>query len=138
MKTLKIFLLLFIGLMAGCAVNAQKVIEWNKPTSASKDSLIDTGTVLNTFMLVSAPDVMLVEPTVTKVSGTVAGYTVLEYSVLGDNWKIQGDTLHHGNATTNHTIWTIANPGAPLWRTRSVGTGTMKARVKVNSHTKKK
>lgn len=143
MKTqIKIFLLMLIGLIfASCAVNAQKVIQWTPPTAATVDTFENTGSVINTFTLVSAPEKFLVQAQIKKVSGTMAGTTILQYRVDPTfDWVTKsavGDTLTHTGITTTKTkIWEIEKPGAPYWRTVSTGSGTMKATAKASSHNK--
>ncbi len=95
-------------------------------TSNSTGAVVNTGIDTSTYTLYKSYTHVAVQPKVTKVSGTVAGTSILYYSVDGSNWIATGDTLTNTNQTTNTTIWNKIS-AARYWQIRTTGSGTMSA-----------
>lgn len=100
---------------------------FHQTTSNPTGAVVNTGIDTMTYTLSTPYTNIVIQPVITKVSGTVAGTSVLYYSVNGTNWVSTGDTLTSTNVTTNSAIWLkTANP-ARYWRILVTGTGTMSA-----------
>lgn len=100
----------------------------SNPTGAITDTGIDTMayTALRSYNLVS------IQPIVTKATGTMSGWAVLDYSINGTNWYVGTDTLSLTNITTNTIVWNKAT-AARYFRIRVGGatsvTGTCTAKI---------
>lgn len=98
------------------------------PTGAITNTSVDTMTytLKHVYLLVS------IQPVVTKATGTMAGWAVLDYSVNGTNWNIGTDTLALSNITTNTTVWNKST-ASKYFRIRVGGattvTGTASAKI---------
>jgi hypothetical protein len=97
-----------------------------------------TGAILNTsadtmtYSMQRGYNQVAIQPVITKASGTMAGTSVLYYSVNGTNWVATGDTLTNSNTTTNTTVWNKTS-AARYWRIITSGattvTGTTAAKL---------
>jgi hypothetical protein len=98
------------------------------PTGAITNTSIDT----MTYTLSKSYQVVSIQPKVTKATGTMAGWAVLDYSVNGTDYKIGTDTLSLTNVTTNTTVWDKVT-AARYFRIRVGGattvTGTAAAKI---------
>lgn len=126
--------LLLIGMLLFVAVDAQTITfsqTATNPTGAITNTSVDTmtATLPRTYHLVS------IQPVVTKASGTMTGWAVLDYSVNGTNWKIGTDTVSLSNTTTNTGIIEKVT-AARYFRIRVGGattvTGTASAKLSVS------
>lgn len=98
--------------------------------SGSADTLVNT-----------TPDYVVVTPTlfyeqisfqavVTKVSGTVAGYAVIQGSNDGTNYlDVNTDSLLMTNVTTNTKVFVLTYNSHLHYRIKFVGSGTMSAKI---------
>jgi hypothetical protein len=70
------------------------------------------------------------EAVVTKISGTVDGYAILQASNDGTNYKdLNTDSLSFANQTTNKKIWIIDNSPYVYYRISFVSSDSMSAKV---------
>lgn len=116
--------------MAFAKVNAQTAFSQtaSNPTGAITNTSVDT----MTYTALKAYPVVSIQPVVTKATGTMVGWAVLDYSVNGTNWVVGSDSLSLTNSTTNSTVWT-KNVAARFFRVRVGGattvTGTCTAKL---------
>lgn len=100
----------------------------SNPTGAITNTSVDT----MTYTLQKGYNLVSIQPVVTKASGTMAGWAVLDYSVNGTNWYVGTDTLSLTNITTNTIVWN-KQTAARYLRIRVGGattvTGTCTAKV---------
>lgn len=110
--------MLLVSLSIAISSNAQYPFSHStsNPTGAITNTSVDT----STFTLTRSYGIVTIQPTVTKASGTMTGWSVLEYSTTGTNWVLTGDTLSLGNTTNNSTIWNKTT-AAQYWRIRTGG-----------------
>ena len=94
----------------------------------NQDTIIDTGTAIVQARVYGGWDSGAFQVVNTKISGTVAGYTLFEGSVDGANY-VTLDTLFNTNVTTNTKIFLDTPPRYLWYRFRSVGSGTMRAKT---------
>lgn len=103
----------------------------SNPTGAITNTSVDT----MTYTLTRAYTVVSIQPVVTKATGTMAGWAVLDYSINGSSWYVGTDTLSLSNATTNTIVWNKAIAARYL-RIRVGGattvTGTCTAKVEAS------
>jgi hypothetical protein len=104
-------------------------------------SPVTTMTGSGDTLLNTTPDYVTIQPTifynqislqakVTKISGTVAGYGVIQGSNDGTNYNdINTDTLFMTDVTTNTKIWVLAFNSHLYYRIKYVGVGTMSAKI---------
>lgn len=110
-------------------------ISFNSPaqllkSKVSADTTIDAATVYVTYATIES-NITAIQATVTKVSGTVAGYVILQGTVDGTNYQdVNTDTLTLTNTTTNFKIWTIDKAYYAGYRIKHVGSGTQRSIAK--------
>lgn len=91
------------------------------------DTMANTGTVTKVMTFTAGYDGIVIQPVLTKLSGTVAGTVVLYESLDGTNYKSTGDTLTLANATTNTVVWKKASPVPVYYKTITSGATTVSA-----------
>jgi len=100
----------------------------SNPTGAITNTSVDT----MTYTLSKSYNLISIQPVVTKATGTMAGWAVLDYSVNGTNWYVGTDSLSLSDVTTNTIVWTKVIAARYL-RIRVGGattvTGTVTAKV---------
>lgn len=119
----KVFSLLILVLALGLATNAQSA--FHQTASNPTGAVVNTGVDTLTYSLSASYSIVSIQPVVTKVSGTVAGTSILQVSVNGTNF-VNTDTLTNTNVTTNTAIWE-KRTSAKYFRILTTGTGTMSA-----------
>jgi hypothetical protein len=126
-----LILFAFIGIYE--SVQAQVVHTFPVGTTAKKDTITDTGSISKPLAIKKQYSAGSIQAVVTKGTGTVAGTTILQYSVDGVNYKTfnaVGDTLAHTNVATNSKIWPLTTVIYPYYRLVSTGSGTMSALIR--------
>lgn len=111
-------------------VEAQGV-RFSGTTTNSLDSLIDDGIDTTSYRLSRGYDNLLINLKITRGSGTLAGTSILEYSIdnSAGNWKSDlGDTLTLVNGATYSMYWNKTNNTARYWRIRTGGGTTVRAK----------
>lgn len=125
-----ILLSLFVGLIF--SVRAQSAGTFSQTASNPTGAITNTSVDTMTYTLTRSYTVVSISPVVTKATGTMAGWSVLDYSVDGSHWKIGTDTLYLSDQTTNTTVWD-KQTAARYLRIRTGGattvTGTVSAKV---------
>ena len=97
--------------------------------TGTNDTVVNAGSKTLTLKQVGYYTVS-VQAVVTKISGTVGGYAILQGSIDGTNYvNISTDSLKMTNVTTNSKIWVVQPSGYLWYRVLVVGTGTMAAKV---------
>lgn len=107
---------------------AQTVFTFAIGSTAKGDSVQNTGTIYKPITLTKNFTAGAIQVVNTKVSGTVAGTSILQYSVDGTNWVTKaavGDTLTNTDVTTNTKIWDLNPVLYKYYRVVSTGSGTM-------------
>lgn len=117
-------LLLALFVVASCFAQASFTPTSFNPTSGITNTSVDT----SYYTLSKSYTHVCIQPTVTKATGTMAGWAVLEYSVDGANWVLTGDTLALSNVTTNTTVWNKIT-AARYFRIRTGGATTVTGTV---------
>lgn len=126
----KIISLLFCFLVFTVASQAQTAFSHtaSNPTGA----ILNTSSDTMTYSMQKGYASVAIQPVITRATGTMAGTSVLYYSVNGTNWVATGDTLTNTNTATNSTIWAKTVP-ARYWRIITSGattvTGTTAAKI---------
>lgn len=132
----KLLFILAIGIfiipMAG---KAQTPGTFSQTASNSTGAITNTSVDTMTYTLTRSYRTVSIQPIVTKATGTMAGWSVLDYSVDGTNWMVGTDTLSLANATTNTIVWDKTS-AARYWRVRTGGattvTGTVVGKISAN------
>lgn len=100
----------------------------SNPTGAITNTSVDT----MTFTTLRPNILVSIQPVVTKATGTMAGWAVLDYSVNGSSWYVGTDSLSLSNTTTNTIVWS-KQVAARYFRIRVGGattvTGTCAAKI---------
>lgn len=94
----------------------------SNPTGAVVNTAVDT----MSYSMTKGYRLVGIQTVITKVSGTIAGTSILYASINGTNYVATGDTLTNTNVTTNTFLLTKANPYR-YWQIRTTGSGTMSA-----------
>jgi hypothetical protein len=87
------------------------------------DSLINTDTVVKNITLSTTLNGIVLQPVITRVSGTAAGKVFLAQSIDGTNY-ITTDSLILTNQLVNTTLITKSQPTALYYRLTFVSSGT--------------
>lgn len=131
---------LFLSLITVVALSAATLAPTSKATaqvssmvseySLTSDTITNTGTAY-LYAKVNGYYGVSIQITVTKISGTVAGTTVLQGSLDGTNWNTitTEDTLTHTNVSSQGYLWTFVNSPYLYYRVYSTGSGTMSALI---------
>jgi len=122
-KTLLILIFALVGLISN-AQSSYKAMTGNA----------DTVTNVETDYVTLAPSLfygqMTFQAVVTKISGTVEGYALLQVSNDNVNFHDENtDTLSNTNQTTNTKSWVITNNCQKYYRIKFVSAGTMSAKI---------
>lgn len=132
-KFLSLFLTACIGLFAMPAVGkAQTLGTFSQTASNPTGAITNTSVDTMTYTLSKNYRLISIQPVVTKATGTMAGWAVLDYSVNGTNWVLGTDTLSLTDVTTNTAVWDKST-AARYFRIRVGGattvTGTAAAKI---------
>jgi len=126
----KIMILLLFSLTAAISLQAQTA--FNQTASNPTGALLNTAVDTMTYTMSKSYGIVSIQPVVTKATGTMAGWAVLDYSVNGTNWYVGTDSLSLTDITTNTIVWT-KNTAARYYRIRVGGattvTGTAAAKI---------
>lgn len=112
------------------------LVSYNAQAQARLTPLIDTMTnaetvTVSTALLNGNFESIGFQAVVTKISGTVAGYVVLQATIDGTNWAtISSDTLTLANQTTNSKIWIVSTAPYNRYRLSCTTTGTQASSIK--------
>lgn len=87
------------------------------------DTLINSDTVVKDITLSTTLNGIILQPVITRISGTAAGKVVLSQSINGINY-IPTDSLVLTNQLTNTTLITKSQPTALYYRLTFVSSGT--------------
>lgn len=122
--------LLFFTITAYQFTQAQ--VAFSQTASNPTGAITDTGIDTMTYTAIRSYNLVSIQPVVTKATGTMAGWAVLDYSINGTNWYVGTDTLSLTNITTNTLVWNKAT-AARYFRIRVGGatsvTGTCTAKI---------
>lgn len=129
---ISIFSLIFV--LSAASVDAQKIYTM----TGSADTVTNAEVEYLTLPVKDGYDTAVFGVKLTKISGTVAGTSILEQSMDDINYQTATgtDTLTSTNVTTNFKNWTLTNPAFPYYRIKVTGTGTMAAKVYGYVHVK--
>ena len=133
----KIFSLIAICAMA-FSVHSQTVFIGFTPVKHPQgiDTVVNTASDTLTLKTTSAFANLTIQPTVTKISGTLTSNSTPQLYGSVDGVKyytIAGDTLHITNTTTLQTAWILTAQQYKYYQVRWTGVGTMAATIKVQA-----
>ncbi len=127
----KIMMILLFSLTAYFS-QAQSAYSFSQTASNPTGAITNTSVDTMTYTLSRSYPLISIQPVVTKASGTMTGWAVLDYSVDGNNWYVGTDTVSLSNVTTNTAVIT-KQIAARFLRLRVGGattvTGTCTAKV---------
>lgn len=106
---------------------AQAQTPFNHTTFNPTGSVVDAGADTLTVDFPSWNVAVGIQPVITKVSGTVAGTSILYGSIDGSNYVATGDTLTNTNIAKNTKIIKLTTPVYRKYRIITTGSGTMSA-----------
>lgn len=92
-------------------------------TFIGSDTLTNADTIVKNLTLSTTANGIILQPVVTRVSGTAAGKVVLLQSIDGTNF-IRTDSIAFTNVVTNTGFITKSQPLAPYYRVEFVSSGT--------------
>lgn len=119
----KTLLIASIALLASCSAVAQNNVITMTHSGDTATQAVSKHVDYNVTKLYKS---VSIQSKLTKISGTVAGYSVLKGSLDNTNFvDISTDSLLATNVTTNTKIWVVDNSPYPFYRVTTVGTGTM-------------
>lgn len=94
----------------------------SNPTGA----VVNTGIDTSTYVLANSYNYISIQPALTKVSGTVAGTSILQISVNGTQY-INTDTVTNTNVAVSSSVIWEKKTAARYLRILTTGSGTMSA-----------
>lgn len=118
-KFLSIFILV-AGLVMGA--NAQRASVF---PLISADSLTNADTVTKILPATAGYAGVIINPVVTKVSGTGAGSVVLYQSLDGTNYSSTGDTLSLTDVAAQQAFWVKTSPLPVYYKVVGISSGTV-------------
>ena len=123
---------MMILLFSLTAYLSQAQVAFSQTASNPTGAITDTGVDTMTYTALRSYNLVSIQPIVTKATGTMSGWAVLDYSINGTNWYVGTDTLSLTNITTNTIVWNKAT-AARYFRIRVGGatsvTGTCTAKI---------
>lgn len=118
-------ILFFITLICLCYIGRSQTA-FSHTTTNPTGAVVNTGIDTSSYVLSKSYHVVSVQPALTKVSGTVAGTSILQISLNGTQY-INTDTVTNTNvAVSSSVIWTKIT-AARYFRVITTGSGTMSA-----------
>lgn len=121
----KVMFILGICLLFGVSAFCQS--SFKNTSSNPNGTLTNTGADTCYYRTTQSYSVITIQPVITKASGTMAGTSILAYSVDGVNY-VNSDTLTNSNVTVNTTVWDKQS-AARYWRIITSGATTVSATV---------
>lgn len=122
MKKIISVLLVVISLAIFTNSNAQTATTF---PLVSADSLTNADTVSKVIQLTAGYSGIVIQPVVTKVSGTAAGTVILYESLDGTNYKSTGDTLSITDQAVNTVLWKKTSPVPVYYKVEGISSGTV-------------
>lgn len=111
-----------------------QTVSFSQTASNSGGAITNTSVDTMTRTLSKSYSLVSIQPVVTKATGTMAGWAVLDYSLDGTTWYVGTDSLSLTNVTTQTIVWN-KQTSARYFRVRVGGattvTGTATAKVSV-------
>jgi hypothetical protein len=101
MKKIIMFFISVLLFQLGVFAQASFSQTASNPTGAITNTSVDT----MTYTTIRSNAIVSIQPVVTKSSGTMTGWAVLDYSVDGTTWYVGTDSLSLANVTTNTIVW---------------------------------
>lgn len=118
----KILILMFVIIGIAYQSQAQKASVF---PLVSADSLTNADTVSKVITLTAGYSGIIIQPIVSKVSGTSAGTVVLYESLDGTNYKSTGDTLSLTNVAAQSALWHKTSPVPVYYKVTGISSGTV-------------
>ena len=122
---MKKFLFILIASMFAFAIpeaSAQVV------AMTGSDTVVNTATVSCSTRIIGTPTAISIQVILTKISGTVNGYTTLYGSLDGSTWVLLDTMMDATDQATNSAIYVVSNPANYVYlQARHLGVGTMSA-----------
>lgn len=101
---MKFYKLITILLLCLAAQTTTAQSAFSHTTTNSTGAILNTSIDTMTYHLTQSYDHIAIQPVITKATGTMAGTSILAFSVNGTNY-VNTDTMTNANAATNTTIW---------------------------------
>lgn len=120
-------------LIAGAIVLSGMFASAQTAMTGNGDTITNTGTKTNTLKLSGSFNQVLIQSTVTKISGTVAGTLTLQGSVDGTNYVTADSSALHKrsftatNVASQSVVFVIEKSPYLYYRVSYTGSGTMSA-----------
>ncbi len=132
---MKKLIFIFILSLSVCATNAQmRSAVFTQTTFNPSGTVTNTGSDTMSLTTTNAFDVIGIQPTYLRASGTAAGTMVLYGSIDGTRFVAVGDTLTLSNAATNTGIWTLNAPVYTYYRIITTGGTTVSATTQARAN----
>jgi hypothetical protein len=113
-------LLLALVVLISFSVSAQTT---QSVSFSGADTLTNADTIVKNITLSTTANGIILQPVVTRVSGTAAGKVVLLQSIDGTNF-IRTDSIAFTNVVTNTAFITKSQPLAPYYQLQFISSGT--------------
>lgn len=92
------------------------------------DTVTNAATVSCSTRIIGTPTAISIQVVLTKLGGTVNGYTTLYGSLNGTTWVLLDTMMDATDQTTNSAIYVVENPANYVYlQARHLGVGTMSA-----------
>lgn len=119
----------FIAILASMSLFAHGQTSFSHTKSNPTGLITNTGSDTATYSLPGYYEILTIQPTVVKASGTLAGTAIFQFSTNGKEFNTAlGDTVTLSNvAESAPTQITVLKPGFLFMRIITTGSGTMTA-----------
>lgn len=94
------------------------------------DTVVNTASVSHVLSFTGGYSGVVIQPIITKISGTVGGTAILSESLDATNY-VPVDTISLSNVATNSGIFRVTAPTSVYYKITVTGTGTMSAQVRI-------
>lgn len=119
---------LFLSLVLTFVLGAITETKGQAIAMTGSDTVVNAATVSCSTRLIGTPTAVSIQVILTKISGTVNGYTTLYGSLDGSTWVLLDTMMDATDQATNSAIYVVSNPGAYVYlQARHLGVGTMSA-----------
>jgi hypothetical protein len=112
---------LFVSVLLLTALGSKAQVSQIEFTSA--DTLTNADTIVKNITISNSTEAILLQPVITRLSGTAAGKVVLLQSVDGTTF-IRTDSITLSNVVTNTAFISKVSPVAPYYRIEFISSGT--------------
>jgi len=116
--------ILSLLLVIGFAITSATAQRASTIPVAAGDTTVNTDTASKVLSITAGYSGVIIQPIVSKVSGTVAGKVYLYQSLDGVNYTAATDSITLSNQATNTGLWIKSAPNPVYYKISAITSGT--------------